>query len=745
MFRASFAAGSLTLVLQAACVGVWSPPNAPADPVVEDAPPAAPDAGAVPTCPASSDAHPSLGSSFDDRFTALTTEADVARTRQQLIDTIWTCGALPASMPRVTEQTVAAVGGAIPANLTNLGPSVLQLDFPTLNPMPPNGTDGGNGMAYLLTPPEAPRHRVVILGTGHTTSFDQSEDGTGMRNVVQALLTENYSVLLMYMPHFTPSDATGYSTGSHDLMFSDGANRDDPVDVTNYRYFLEPSIVAINFLASNAAPGGAFTDIALAGLSGGGWTTMMIAALDVRPRLSISVSGDMPSYVTEVGIDAEQFVRSRLGVGDADLHVLAADGSALGGAPRRQTHVLNRRDTCCFGEREYMDHDGGAGTWQSSIRLLEGNVRAALQGMASAGRYRLEVDEMADHHMVSASSLQNILLAELDDDRKLVAAASSNDDVFYRGVNGNLWRRTFPIGGGSMESDTGVAIAGVATVAEHGPNAIDVFARDSMSGGGAPNVIHYYQPQGQTAWTRETLPFFSMSDPGVASGGGTFDVAALGPDGSLHRFSSATGGFEIVSASAFVGPPAAVRVQGTLHIFARGKDLSVHHFSKAVAAAAASSSATPSSPTSNTAPDAAWVTQPLPIVMSGFPSAVACGPLICVAALGTDATVRVGTIDGTGAWSGWQGLLANVPLKGTPSISAGPASVPLYVTTDHGTLGRFLQAVPGGAWTFTDLANATVASPTAIQLTGGAVISGGQSGALWVHRGTTATLGGWFD
>jgi hypothetical protein len=732
MFRASFAAGSLALALQAACVGVWSPPNAPADPAVEDAPPTAQDAGAAPSCPPPPDAHPTLGSSFDDRFTALTTEADVAGRRQQLIDAIWGCGALPASMPQVTEQSVAAVGGAIPANLTNLAPSVLQLDFPTMNPMPPNGTDGGNGMAFLLTPAQAPRHRVVILGTGHVPTFDESEDGTGMRNVVQTLLSENYSVLLMYMPHFSPSDATGTTTGSHDLMFSDGANTHDPVDATNYRYFVEPSIVAINFLASEAAPGGAFTDIALAGLSGGGWTTMMIAALDVRPRLSIIVSGDMPSYVSIPAYDAEQYVRSRLGVGDADLHVLGADGSALGGAPRRQTHVFNRRDSCCFGEREYDDHDGGAGTWQSSLRLFEANVRTALEGMGSAGRYRLEVDEMADHHMLSANSLQNILLAELGDERKLVGAASSNDDVFYRGVNGNLWRRTFPVGGGSAETDTGVAIAGVATVAEHGPNAIDVFARDSASGGGAPNVIHYFLPQGQTAWTRETLPMFSMSDPGVASGDGGFDVAALAPDGSLHRFSPALAGFELVSANVFVGPPAVVRVPGALRIFARGKDLSMYHFSKA-------------DPAPDTTSDSGWLMQPLPIVMSGFPSAVPCGALLCVATLGSDDTVRVGTIDGSGAWSGWDRLAASVSFKGTPSIAGGPGAVRLYVTTDHGTLGHFLQGGPGSAWTFTDLASATVASPTAIQLTGGVVISGGQSGALWVHRGTTSTLGGWFD
>jgi hypothetical protein len=747
----------LALVPLAACAGEVSPPPGLAG--LPDDTVTAPDAAVPDDGGGDASAHPSLPSTFDDRFTTLKTEADVANERRALIRAIWGSDALPTSLPIATQKTSDEVGAAIPANLTNLDTAhVWQLDFPTMNPMPPNGTDGGTGMAFLLTPLQAPRHRVVVLSTGHLNTFDMPEDGagTGVRNVVQTLLTENYSVLLVYMAHFTPSDNTGAAEGpgDHDRMFADGVyggSREDPVDAAPYRYFVEPTILAINYLASGAAPGGAFTDIAVAGLSGGAWTTVMIAALDTRPRLSVAVAAGLPGYIEDFWtMDGEQFVRSRLGVGYADLHVMGAVGTALDGSPRRQTHVLNRRDTCCFSEIYYDDHDGGAGTWQSSVRLLESNVRAALFGMGSAGRYRLEVDEMADHHMVSANSLHNIMLAELDDDRKLVGAANSNGDMFYRGVNGNLWRRTFPIGGGSTEADTGVAIAGVASVAEGGPNAIDVFARDSKTGGGVDNLVHYYLPQGQTTWVRETLPAFTMSDPGVVASGGTFDVVTLGIDGSLQHLAPGATTLEPMSASVFVGPPAVVRFQGALHVFARGKDLSVYHFTQAAASAGVA---------------APWIAQPLTTVMSGFPAAAPCGDLLCVATLGPDSAAAVGTIDASGAWSGWSSLSATGPLKGTPSLAAtgmaptgtsstgtgtpppGPTggNIPLYVSTDHGTLGRFTRPMQGGAWTFVDLPDATVASPTAIQATGGAVISGGQSGALWIHRGTTSTLGGWFD
>jgi hypothetical protein len=730
MFRALLGGSVLTLALGAACVRA---PERPSD--WDEAPTATtivvPDAGA-------SDATPppmgngSLGVDFDDRYTTLATEADVARRRQALITRIWPSGALPTSLPVVTQMTADEVGAAIPANLANLDTSsVLQLDFPNLNPMPPNDTDCGTGMAYLLTPLAAARHRVMILGTGHMNTFDETEAVTGMRNVVQSLLSEGFSVLLVYMPHITPSDATGLTgPGSHDLMFADAT------DATSYRYFLEPSIVAVNYLASDGAPGGAFSDIAIAGLSGGSWTTTMVAALDTRLRLSIAVAAALPEFIeVSSSMDAEQFVRARLGIGYADLHLMGAVGTALGGASRRQMHVLNRRDDCCFGERQYDDHDGGAGSWQSSIRLTESNVRGALFAMGSAGRYRIEVDEMADHHMVSANILHDVLLAELDDDRKLIGAANAAGAMFYRGATGNLMRRTFPMAGstaGSTETDTGIGIAGVATVVEGGPNAIDVFARDSQTGGGEANLVHAWLPAGAppSGWARETLPFFSMSDPAIAAGDGTFDVVALATDGALFHASSGDQTFERVSADPFLGPPAVVRFQGTLHVFARGKDMSLYHFARA---------------------GALWVEQALPTVLSGFPAATVCGDVICVAALAPDATAHVGTIDATGAWSGWTTLNASVPLRGTPSIQAtgqatGNPGIPIYVSTDHSTVGRFFQPMAGASWTFTDVpAVTTVGSPTAIQLMGGAVISGGQSGALWIHRGTTSPLGGWFD
>jgi hypothetical protein len=73
------------------------------------------------------------------------------------------------------------------------------------------------------------------------------------------------------------------------------------------RFFIEPVVQGINhFLRAN--PGSA--EISMMGLSGGGWTTVLAAAVDPRIKLSISVAGSMPIYARRfypgsVG-DAEQ-------------------------------------------------------------------------------------------------------------------------------------------------------------------------------------------------------------------------------------------------------------------------------------------------------------------------------------------------------------------------------------------------------------------------------------------------------
>jgi hypothetical protein len=111
------------------------------------------------------------------------------------------------------------------------------------------------------------------------------------------------------------------------------------------RYFLEPLSVALNYLTSRQS----FNGIYMTGISGGGWTTVVYAALDPRITASYPVAGSYPFYL-----------RNQLGgssIGDFEQvnpdfyqHVSYVELYLLGAAGRRQLQIYNKFDICCFGD-----------------------------------------------------------------------------------------------------------------------------------------------------------------------------------------------------------------------------------------------------------------------------------------------------------------------------------------------------------------------------------------------------------
>src|SRR4029077_18845436 len=110
--------------------------------------------------------------------------------------------------------------------------------------------------------------------------------------------------------------------------------------------------------------------------------------------------------------------------GYPDLYVMGSYGSG-----RRQVQVLNRRDSCCFGQAQFIPQSG----WDAAVRNYEQEVREDLKGLG-AGNFRLEIDEASSGHMISWNALVNVLLAELAGDRRTVGATDASQ-AFVRGMN----------------------------------------------------------------------------------------------------------------------------------------------------------------------------------------------------------------------------------------------------------------------------------------------------------------------
>jgi hypothetical protein len=351
----------------------------------------------------------------DDRAIAINTSADIAAKRQALIQFIWGSDGFPtANSPTVTKSVSQIENGRI-TDFNNLE-RVDQLQFdmaswtgdPGCSGVPANA--GEHGLAYHFIPKHK-NSRLVIVHHGHACTLNDGRlTGSadyGIHRTINALLLEGYSVLAVYMPHNKPNDCG--STCTHDWMFGHINTIGSPM-----RFFLEPLAVFLNYLQAKSGKDEfpAYKDFNMVGLSGGGWTTTVYAAIDPRIKISFPVAGTVPLYLRANGYshgDKEQWLDSFYTIaGYPDLYILGSYGPG-----RRQIQILNRKDDCCFGEPGYQPQQN----WEPDIRAYEKRVREALVNLRS-GFFRLEIDETAPSHMISSNAIVNVILPELSGGRR---------------------------------------------------------------------------------------------------------------------------------------------------------------------------------------------------------------------------------------------------------------------------------------------------------------------------------------
>lgn len=242
--------------------------------------------------------------------------------------------------------------------------------------------------------PKRKNGRLVVLQHGHGCTFDDGNDprGYGMAHAVDTLLGEGYAVLIAYMPHMRPGDCgTVPHARIFDLTIQSG---------NQLKFFLEPVAISLNALRTR------YKEIHMAGLSGGGWTTTLYAAVDPDIRCSFPVAGSIPLYLRTGGSvgDKEQYLDEfyRLS-GYPDLYVLGAYGPG-----RKQIQILNRRDDCCFGEAQHDSVRNGL-DYEPAMRAYEKVVQDAAGG---PGHFRLVIDDSAPRHMISPDAVQ-IMVREM--------------------------------------------------------------------------------------------------------------------------------------------------------------------------------------------------------------------------------------------------------------------------------------------------------------------------------------------
>ncbi|MDN3353672.1 hypothetical protein [Actinomadura sp. DC4] len=310
--------------------------------------------------------------------------ADVASKRAGLIAYVWKSPRLPDGSPRV-EHGVSAPPLAGLSSAARIDALIVPLKY-----------EMTSRVFHVLA--RRPNGRLALYHNGH------NEPAATMLRTVDGLLGRGYSVLVFAMPfmHWNAQPIADPAVPGKSVTITshDALVRWESPSFSALTFFLEPVAVALNYAIATYRP----SSVQMIGLSGGGWTTTVYAAIDPRITRSYPAAGSLPFHLRPASLNVTSSVgdweqrRDTLpgfyGIAEyLDLYVMAAAERR-----RRQLQVLNRFDPCCFSGVGHRDYAA---------------VVSHRTGVIGQGSWDVLEDATHDEHTISPYAL-SVILHDLD-------------------------------------------------------------------------------------------------------------------------------------------------------------------------------------------------------------------------------------------------------------------------------------------------------------------------------------------
>ena len=299
---------------------------------------------------------------------------DVKQLRGELIAFLWGDNGLPSNFPLTVAIESIDNRYSDLINLSRLDKLNIKMEY------------GLKSHVYHFIP-KRPNNRIILYHQGHRGDFYNGKKQIG------EFLDNGYSVLAFSMPLSSPNNQPiiqlpkigKLKLTSHDHMKFLSPENGHPI-----KYFIEPVVVALNYIEKNNS----YSQVSMVGLSGGGWTTTLAAAVDTRIEVSFPVAGSYPIYLRsnsprDWGEYEQNTPELYSTVNYLELYVLGAYGSG-----RKQLQVINKYDSCCFSGEKW-------GTYKDIVKKLVYEL--------GAGEFDLFLDDSHDEHLISNMAMIRIL------------------------------------------------------------------------------------------------------------------------------------------------------------------------------------------------------------------------------------------------------------------------------------------------------------------------------------------------
>jgi hypothetical protein len=205
-------------------------------------------------------------------------------------------------------------------------------------------------VGYIFKPKDD-NHRLFIYHQGHGGDFILGKP------TIEYFVNQGFTVYAFCMPLLGKNNQPVVEInkiGRFKLAHDDGMGHesmrflDHPIS-----FFISPVVTMINYAQAKS-----FRDISMCGISGGGWTTTIVSAIDTRINYSFPVAGTSPMYIklssplNSFGDFEQVYPTLYSKIGYLDMYVLGATGEN-----RFQVQVLNLHDPCCFEGTFYQHYE----------------------------------------------------------------------------------------------------------------------------------------------------------------------------------------------------------------------------------------------------------------------------------------------------------------------------------------------------------------------------------------------------